>query len=170
MAQQSFQQQPFSRPPPQASASTHAAPGLGLPPPQPGAPQLPPPPGMNSSDSRFPLHGTGSVAAAAAAKHTPTHSHSSNHSGGPLAAAKTSPEAPNGLPGPHDTIMVDSSSREDKLWAYIRSVHEELTGLRTEVAALRAQLASSNGNGTAPNLSTAQPHPSDANAVNAGQR
>lgn len=173
MVQQSFQQQPFSRPPPQASVTTHAAPGLGLPPPQPGAPQLPPPPGMNSSDSRFPFHGTGSVAAAAAAKHTPTHSHSSNHSGGPLATSKTSPEVANnsnGLPGPHDSGMLDSSNREDELWTYIRSVHEELTGLRTEVAALRAQLASSNANGTAPDLSTAQPHPSDASAVSAGQR
>ena len=113
------------------------------------------------------------MAAAAAAKHTPTHSHSSNHSGGPLATSKTSPEVANnsnGLPGPHDSGMLDSSNREDELWTYIRSVHEELTGLRTEVAALRAQLASSNANGTAPDLSTAQPHPSDASAVSAGQR
>lgn len=160
MGQQPFQQQPFSRPPPSVH-STHAGPGLGLPPPQPGAPQLPPPPGMG-------LNGPGAVQPpATATSHTPSHSHSSNHSGGPLGAAKVGPEltSSNNYP-PHDPNMVDPNSREDKLWTYIRSVHEELTGLRTEVAALRAQLATSNANASS---APTQPLP-EANAVNAGQR
>lgn len=133
--QQQQQQQPFSRPPQT---------GLGLPPPQPGVPQLPPPPGMNSTDSRFALHTPGAVQPpATASRHTPSHSHSSNHSGGPL-ATKTGPETTvhsSNYP-PYDPNMLESGSREDKLWSYIKSVHEELVSLRTEVSTLRTQLAS----------------------------
>lgn len=162
-----FQQQPFGRPP----QTTGAGPGLGLPPPQPGVPQLPPPPGMSSTDSRFTLPTPGSVppSSATAARHTPSHSHSSNHSGGPLAAitktgADMAPSSGNSYP-PHDPNMLESGSREDKLWTYIRSVHEELVGLRTEVSALRAQVASSNVNGGPGSQSLPE-----GNAVNAGQR
>ncbi|KAF9883189.1 hypothetical protein FE257_003876 [Aspergillus nanangensis] len=141
---QSFQQQPF----PRASVPNHTASGLGLPPPQPGAPQLPPPPGLSSTDSRFALHAQGP-------KHTPSHSHSSSH-GGPL-SSQTGPEtvANNGahLPAPHDS----SREREDKIWAYIRSVHEELSGLKTEVATLRAQLVSTNANNMSQTLTDAGP-------------
>ena len=140
--QQQQQQQPFNRPPQI---------GLGLPPPQPGVPQLPPPPGMSSSDSRFALHTPGAVQPpATAARHTPSHSHSSNHSGGPL-ATKTGPEttAQSSNYPPYDPNMLESGSREDKLWSYIKSVHEELVSLRTEVSTLRNQLAS---NVTGPSL------------------
>lgn len=50
----------------------------------------------------------------------------------------------------------------DKLWAYVRSMNEELTGLRTEVAALRAHIASTNA-------STAPP-PVEVNQANPGSR
>ncbi|KAL4866389.1 hypothetical protein BDV12DRAFT_135775 [Aspergillus spectabilis] len=144
-----FSQQPYSRPgPSQASLSNHSAPSLGLPPPQPGAPQLPPPPGLGSSEPRFSLHSQSSVQSpAGAAKHTSSHSHSSNH-GGPL-SSKTIPEtaSTNNLQLPYDPSLLDQQrDREEKLWEYIRSVHEELSGLRSEVAALRAQVASSSVN------------------------
>lgn len=123
------------------SAPNHAPPGLGLPPPQPGAPQLPPPI-INSSDARFGLQ--------AAAKHTPSHSHSSNHG---LSLPK---------PGP-DVSDAGDASQVDKLWAYVRSMHEELTGLRSEVASLRAHIASINS--TAP-----APAPVEVNQTNSGPR
>lgn len=172
---QSFQQQPYTRAgPSQSSVTNHSTSSLGLPPPQPGAPQLPPPPGMTTSDSRFSLHPQSSVQPAAVpAKHTPSHSHSSNH-GGPL-TSKSGPEVTannNGhLSGPHDSNYADQNrEREDKLWAYIRSVHEELAGLKTEVAALRAQLASANVNTlTTSTPSVTQPQ-IEASAVSAGQR
>ncbi|KAA8642153.1 hypothetical protein EYZ11_001832 [Aspergillus tanneri] len=154
---QSFQQQPYGRAgPSQGSVTNHSTSNLGLPPPQPGAPQLPPPPGMNSSDSRFPLHSQGSTQPPAT-KHSSSHSHSSNHNG--LLTSKSGPEAAANiggpLLGPHDPGYNDQSrEREDKLWAYVRSVHEELAGLKTEVAALRAQISSSSVNTLATTSST----------------
>ncbi|KAL4911611.1 hypothetical protein BDW74DRAFT_165018 [Aspergillus multicolor] len=145
---------PFSQPtynrtgPSQPPLSNHSAPSLGLPPPQPGAPQLPPPPGLGSSEPRFSLHSQSSVQPpAVAAKHTPSHSHSSNH-GGPL-SSKTIPEtaSANNVHPSHDPSLFDQQrDREEKLWEYIRSVHDELSGLRSEVAALRAQVATSSVN------------------------
>ncbi|KAJ5782802.1 Zinc finger C2H2 [Penicillium paradoxum] len=111
-------------------SSNHAPPTLGLPLPQPGAPQLPPPPGMTSPDARFGIQ--------AATKHTPSHSHSSTHS---LSHVK-------GFDGPDNNG--GDANQIDKLWAYVRTMHEELTGLRTEVAALRAHIASSNSVPPAP--------------------
>ncbi|KAL4781172.1 hypothetical protein BJX76DRAFT_24383 [Aspergillus varians] len=156
-----YPQQPYNRAgPSQAPVSNHSAPSLGLPPPQPGAPQLPPPPGLGSSEPRFSLHSQSSVQPpAAAAKHTSSHSHSSNH-GGPL-SSKTIPEAAltNNVHPSHDPSLFDQQrDREEKLWEYIRSVHDELSGLRSEVAALRAQMASSGVNAlTAPNSGITQP-------------
>lgn len=123
------------------SAPNHAPPGLGLPPPQPGAPQLPPPV-INSSDARFGLQ--------PAAKHTPSHSHSSSHS---LSLPKP------GLEGPDAS---GDSSQVDKLWAYVRSMHEEMTGLRSEVTALRAHISSTN--------SSTAPAPVEVNQTNLGPR
>ncbi|KAL4880017.1 hypothetical protein BJY04DRAFT_208303 [Aspergillus karnatakaensis] len=131
-----FSQQPYSRP--------------GLPPPQPGAPQLPPPPGLGSSEPRFSLHSQSSVQPpGAAAKHTPSHSHSNNHGGlGPLSSKSIPETSPtNNIHLSHDASLLDQQrDREEKLWEYIRSVHDELSGLRSEVAALRAQVSSSNVN------------------------
>ncbi|KAL4963535.1 C2H2 zinc finger protein [Aspergillus stella-maris] len=150
-----FAQQPFNRPAPQPSAS-----GLGgLPPPQPGAPQLPPPPGLNSSEPRFSLHSQNSVPSPAApAKHTPSHSHSSNH-GGPLSLSKETVSTNN----VHDPSLFEH--RGEKLWEYIRSVHEEMNGLRSEMSALKAQVASLTAAGTA----TTQPS-LDAGSASAVQR
>lgn len=163
-----FPQQPYTRTGPSQSTSANHAPGLGLPPPQPGAPQLPPPPGMNS-ESRFPLHAQGPVQPPSA-KHPSSHSHSSNHSG-PL-ASKTGQETvtSNGghHPGPHDSSYSDQGrDRDDSLWAYIRSIQDELSGLKTEVAALRAQVASSNVNTLT--ASVVQPQ-YEAGTVGTGQR
>ncbi|EAW11805.1 C2H2 zinc finger protein [Aspergillus clavatus NRRL 1] len=174
---QSFQQQPFGRAgPSQGSLTGHGVPGLGLPPPQPGAPQLPPPPGMSASDGRFSLHAQGSVqsASSTAPKHSSSHSHSSNHSG-PLSSKiglDATPGNGNLLPGPpHDPSFAEQTrDREDKLWAYIRSVHEELTGLKSEVTALRAQLASSNANGLASPVPNATSTQADTNAGTTTQR
>lgn len=132
------QPHPFGR---AGSGSSHGPSGLGLPPPQPGAPHLPPPV-INQHDSRFGLQGT--------SKHTPSHSHSSSHG---LPAHKVGPEGPE---------AAGDSSQIDKLWAYVRSMHEEMTGLRAEVASLRAQIASTNA-------STAPP-PVEVNQLNPGPR
>lgn len=149
--------------PSQSSAPNNPA---TLPPPQPGAPQLPPPPGMGSPDSRFGLNGQAPVQLSTApAKHSSSQSHSSNHSG-PL-PSKAGPDT-HGLPGPYDMNYVDQS-REDKLWSYIRSVHEELASLKTEVAALRAQLSSSANVPVPPNPSVAQPQ-ATADAPSTEQR
>ncbi|KAJ5752447.1 hypothetical protein N7520_009364 [Penicillium odoratum] len=94
------------------SAPNHTH-GLALP--QPGA-QLPPPV-VSSPEARFGLQ---------ANKHTSTHS--GNHG---LPAPKVGSDGSDG-----DTNQID------KLWAYVRSMHEELTGLRSEVASLRAHIAS----------------------------
>ncbi|KAJ5120575.1 Zinc finger C2H2 [Penicillium bovifimosum] len=109
-----------------------APPTLGLPLPQPGAPQLPPPPGMTSPDGRFGMQ--------AATKHTPSHSHSSTHS---LSHHK-------GFDGPDNNSNHTDPNEVNKLWAYVRTLHDELTGLRAEVASLRAHVASSNSVPLAP--------------------
>ncbi|KAH1500352.1 hypothetical protein LV164_003106 [Aspergillus fumigatus] len=171
---QPFQQQPFSRSgPSQGPVTNHSAPGLGLPPSQPGAPQLPPPPGLGPSDTRFSLHNPGSVQPPqqAATKHGSSLGHSTNHSGSLSSKAGLDATAGNGthLPGPHDPSFVEQSrDREDKLWAYIRSVHEELAGLKSEVAALRSQLASSNASNLAPtNTSAASAQPESSSGSTA---
>lgn len=157
-----FQQQSLGRSAPgtsQPSVANHAASGLGLPPPQPGAPQLPPPPGMNSSDSRFAPNSQGSMQLPSSAGNRSSHGHSSNH-GGPL-SSKTGIEAAANLRAIQESNS--DQNREDTLWAYIRSMHEDLVALRTEVTALRAHVAStSTGASAAPNPSAAQPPVTDA--------
>ncbi|KAJ5577859.1 uncharacterized protein N7459_006823 [Penicillium hispanicum] len=121
------------------SVSSHGPPGLGLLPPQPSAPHLPPPV-ISSPDARFGLQ---------ANKHTPSHSHSSSH----------------GLPkfGPDGPEATSSDAGQiEELWAYVRSMHKELTVLRTEVADLRAHIASTNS-------STAPPS-GDVNQTTSGPR
>ncbi|GAB1212012.1 hypothetical protein ATERTT37_001138 [Aspergillus terreus] len=153
---QPFQQPPYARPS-QAPVTNHTAPSLGLPP-----PQLPPPPGMGSSDSRFALQ--------PGPKHAPSHSHSSNH-GGPLpspAGPETSANNGAHLPIPHDSSYVEQArEREEKLWAYIRSVHDEVSSLKTEVAALRSQLATSNANALPTHPAHTAPPPADPTPANA---
>uniref|UniRef100_A0A093UVH8 Transcriptional regulator CRZ1 n=1 Tax=Talaromyces marneffei PM1 TaxID=1077442 RepID=A0A093UVH8_TALMA len=121
----------------QPSHFRHGQGSLGLPP-----PQLPPPPGLNAPDSRF-LHSQGSVqngpTSALTAKHSGTHNHSSSL-GAPLASQANIDPTSSG--GPESNVQ--GESREDKLWAYIRSVHEEVGTLRAEVASLRSQLAAQN--------------------------
>jgi hypothetical protein len=108
----------------------------GLPPSQPGAPQLPPPPGLNTSDSRF-LHSQPSSLSS-------KHGHTSSH-GGPI-QSQTGAES-----SILDSNGQGDQNREEKLWTYVRSVHDELNMLRTEVVALRAQLAAQNqGSNSAP--------------------
>ncbi|KAL3463783.1 C2H2 zinc finger protein [Aspergillus heterothallicus] len=138
---------PFSQPaynragPSQPPHANHTAPSLGLPPPQPGAPQLPPPPGLGSTEPRFSLHSQSSVQPpAVTVKHTPSLSHSSN-----LAPSETIINHVSHDPG----LSEQQRDQFDKLWAFVHSVQEELTGLRAEVSTLRAQLASSSSTGNA---------------------
>jgi hypothetical protein len=100
-----------------------------------------PPPVINSPQARFDPQTT--------AKHTPSsHSHSSSY-------GFTAPKV--GLDG-SDLAGGDI----EKLWAFVHDMHKELTGLRTEVAALRAHIASSN--------STAAPVPVEINQTIPGSR
>ncbi|KAJ5663846.1 hypothetical protein N7507_004577 [Penicillium longicatenatum] len=98
---------------------------MGLPLPQPGA-QLPPPV-VSSPDARFGLQSN---------KHAPS-TLSGNHG---LPAPKGGPDGSDG----------SDATQIDKLWAYVRSMHDELTGLRNEVASLRAHIASTNSSTAAP--------------------
>lgn len=172
--QQQQQQQPhYSRTGPAPPSTGSAQTSLGLPPPQPGAPQLPPPPGLNPPDARYTLHNQGPVQgppSALSAKHTATHSHSSNYS--TPAAPQTGGESgqTGSLSGPQDPNGTAEQSREDKLWAYIQSVHNELNILRTEVVALRAQIAATQNSGSS---STVPPPPQtqgEGNGGNSGSR
>lgn len=171
---QSYQQQTLGRTgaiPTQPSLANPAAPGLGLPPPQPGAPQLPPPPGLSPSDSRFSLPNQAPVQPSSSGPPQQTSSHSLSRNHSISVSSKTeAPQQTNSsyFAGPHDPNLTDQG-QEDKLWAYIRSVHEELTGLKTEVAALRAQIASSNMNSSATDPHTGKSQ-SETGATNAGQR
>ncbi|KAL1977652.1 hypothetical protein VTN31DRAFT_511 [Thermomyces dupontii] len=123
-----YQASHYNRPPPPAS--------IGLPPPQLGAPQLPPPPGLTPPDSRYTLHSQAPVSPNLPGKPSGSQNHANSHSasGGESGQPQFSSDAANAQ---------GEQSREDKLWAYIRSVHEELSVLRTEVVALRAQIAAS---------------------------
>ncbi|CEN60095.1 Putative NSDC [Aspergillus calidoustus] len=125
-------------------------PSLGLPPPQPGAPQLPPPPGLGSSEPRFSLHAQSSVQPPpTTAKHTPSHSHSSNH---------PPPETIINHASHDPSLFEQQRDQVEKLWTYIRSVQDEVTGLRAELATLKAQMASTSGNALAtPSSGVVQP-------------
>ncbi|KAL3477853.1 hypothetical protein BJX99DRAFT_119281 [Aspergillus californicus] len=150
----------------QTSLNNHSTPSLGLPPPQPGAPQLPPPPGLNTSEPRFSVHSQSSIPPpATAAKHTPSHSHSSNHGGSLSSKTISDAISTNNNHILHDPSLLDQRDREEKLWTYIRSVHEELSGLRTEVATLRAQMASSNVNALTSSSSGVTQAPAEAIAM-----
>ncbi|CAI7573250.1 unnamed protein product [Penicillium manginii] len=111
-------------------------PGLGLPLPT-GAPHLPPPV-ISSPDARYGLQ--------APAKHTSQHSHSGSHHGPPKV----------GLDGPEPN---NDAGQIDKLWQYVRSMHDEMVGLREEVASLRAHIASNSA-----------PQPVELNQPNSGPR
>lgn len=156
---QPYQQQPFGRTgtatvPSQTSVTNHG-PSLGLPPPQPGPPQLPPTPGMSSSDSRFGLHSQAPVQppASGPANQPTSHSLSRSHAVPAPSKTETAQNNANYFLNPHDPNLTDHS-REDRLWAYIQSVHDEMAGLKTEVAALRAQIACSNVSSIVTNANT----------------
>lgn len=121
---------------PRTGQPNHAPPSLGLPPPPTGAPHLPPPV-ISSPDARYGLQ--------APAKHTSSHS----HSGLPKV----------GLDGPETN---NDASQIDKLWQYARSMHDEMVGLREEVASLRAHIASGNP--------SSAPQPVQINQTNSGPR
>jgi hypothetical protein len=101
-----------------------------------------PPPVINSPQNRFDPQTT--------AKHPPSsHSHSGSYG---FPAPKV------GLDGGSDS----SGGEIEKLWSYVYDVHKELTSLRTEVAALRAHIASTNA--------PAAPVPVEVNQSNPGSR
>lgn len=124
---------------PRAGQPNHAPPSLGLPPPT-GAPHLPPPV-ISSPDARYGLQ--------APAKHTSSHVLSGSHPGLPKV----------GLDGPETN---NDAGQIDKLWQYVRSMHDEMVGLREEVASLRAHIAAAN--------STSPSQPAELNQSNPGPR
>ncbi|PGG95069.1 hypothetical protein AJ79_10285 [Helicocarpus griseus UAMH5409] len=151
-------------PQPQQQFGRNGAPGSNngptqiLPAPQPGAPQLPPPHGMNP-DARFPLHSPNASQAqgqihsmsASGAPHLQHHSHSNSGS----------TDLNNHLNNSNNNIFsqqrqLSTSSHSgaqppDRIWAIIRALEDRVNGLEDEVGRLRSQLAVSGGAGNSTN-------------------
>jgi hypothetical protein len=165
----SFSQTGFHRGGPPSGSSPQ--PSLGLPPPQSVPPQLPLPPGMSAPDTRYSLHGQVQPSNLPP-QHGASHSHSSSLGAAtlPKPSGEPSPVVSSTYPGPSDMAVKVSAdqSREEQLWAYIRSVHDELNTLRTEVVALRTQLASQNLMNSQSTTNLPPPNQSGSGAANSG--
>ena len=128
---QKFQQQQFGRTP--AGRTPPQPTSMSLP--GPPGPQLPPPPGLNPPDSRFTLPSQGGPT------HPPTQpSGPPTHMGGsgPLSSHSNSHSS-------HGASAQGSGehagARDDRIWAYIKSLESRVNGLQDEVTTLRGQLA-----------------------------
>ena len=106
------------------------------------APQLPPPHGLVPPDSRFTLHSQASPA------HPPTGpSGPPTHmgSGGGLSSQSNSLSSHgHSAQGSGDHSASMYGSRDDRLWAYVKSLESRINGLQEEVVHLRGQLVAAN--------------------------
>lgn len=129
-----------------------------------GAPQLPPPPGLNPSEPRFALHSPGASQSSPSIgaghsnnrpQHHRTHSNSNidvggnDASGGPVHAHSDihnssifsqhqKPDQPPrqlSIPSPNPNLPSN-----DRIWGYMRALEDRVNGLESEVVRLREQL------------------------------
>ncbi|KAK2803590.1 hypothetical protein FQN51_003352 [Onygenales sp. PD_10] len=126
-------------------APSSSAPPQLLPAPQTGAPQLPPPHGLNNSDLRFPQPSVLSPGHPHLQPHPNTdmnNNHLNNNSNNMFSQQRqlSTPHSHSNIPPP------------DRIWAYMRTLEDRVNGLEEEVNRLRSQVAASGGStGHAPN-------------------
>ncbi|KAL2371980.1 hypothetical protein RJ035_000400 [Blastomyces gilchristii] len=163
--QQQQQQQQFGR---NGAPGTSSGPAQILPAPQPGAPQLPLPHSLNNPDTRFPLHSPNpsqSQSQSQQSLHLPSHHHHHSHSHSHNNSINASPNLStldnnannnNNLfsrqrqlssSSHHSNAGGGSAPPPDRVWSYVRSLEDRLSGLEEELVRLREQLvAPSSGN------------------------
>lgn len=131
-----YSQQTYGRPP---SRRTPPPVVGSLPPPAGLAPQLPPPHSLNPPDPRYTLHSQGPAHPPTAPTGPPTHM-----SGGGLSSQSNSlssqGQSHHGS-GEGSSALYPQIGREERLWAYVKSLEERLNGLQEEVTSLKSQLA-----------------------------
>lgn len=110
-----------------------------LPPPTGMAPQLPPPHQLNPPDPRYTLHSQGPAHPPTGPTGPPTHM-----SGGGLSSQSNSlsshGQSHQGS-GEGAATLYPSVGRDDRLWAYVKSLEDRVNGLQDEVTSLKSQLA-----------------------------
>jgi DNA-directed RNA polymerase subunit RPC12/RpoP len=111
------------------SGSSLSIPGSGA--------QLPPPPGLNPPDPRFTLPSQGPTHPPTQPTGPPTHMGS-----GPLSSHSNSLSS-HGQSG-HGSGEATSPmfAKEDRLWAYVKSLEQRMNSMQDEISSLRSQLAS----------------------------
>jgi DNA-directed RNA polymerase subunit RPC12/RpoP len=129
---------PFSR-----GSGGRSASGPSIQPP-PGAPQLPPPHGLNPPDARYTLPSQGGPA------HPPTQpsgppTHMSG--GGPLSSHSNSLSSHGQGSGENVAGGSMFPSKEERLWAIVKSLEQRMNSMQEELNGLRAQLATATGQG-----------------------
>lgn len=138
-ATQFSQQQQYSR----GSGRRTPPPSVGsLPPPSGLAPQLPPPHQLNPPDPRYTLPSQGPAHPPTGPTGPPTHM-----SGGGLSSQSNSLSSHG--PSHHGSgeganAVYPQVGREDRIWAYVKSLEDRLNGLQEEVTSLRSQLSIAN--------------------------
>ncbi|KAG5301221.1 C2H2 zinc finger domain-containing protein [Histoplasma ohiense] len=153
------------------STGASSGPAQILPAPQPGAPQLPLPHGLNNPDTRFPLHSPKpnqsqqsqsqqSLHLSSHAHHH--HHHSQNHSNisnnsnasPDLSNVNNNNNSNNNLflrqrqlstSSHHSNTAGSSAPSPDRVWSYIRTLEDRVNGLEEELVRLRDQLAAAGG-------------------------
>jgi hypothetical protein len=132
-----FQPQPYGRgsgrrsPPPTAMGAPPSA-TAHLPPPHPM--------GLNPPDSRYTLPSQGPAHPPTGPTGPPTHM-----SGGGLSSHSNSLSSHGqSAKGSGENSAAIFSPRDDRLWAYMKSLEERVNGLQSEVASLKDQLAAAN--------------------------
>ena len=103
--------------------------------------QLPPPPGLNPPDSRFTLPSQGPTHPPTQPTGPPTHMGS-----GPLSSHSNSLSS-HGQSG-HGSGELASSmfSKDDRIWAYVKSLEQRLGNMEAEIGSLKTQLANATQN------------------------
>lgn len=129
-----FQQQSYGR-----GSSRRSPPAASMAAPLSATSQLPPPhpSGLNPPDARYTLPSQGPAHPPTGPTGPPTHM-----SGGGLSSQSNSLSSHGqSARGSGENSAAIFSPREDRLWAYMKSLEERVNGLQSEVASLKDQLA-----------------------------